>query len=394
MRNFSYILALHSSVLNFYIMATRGKPTADQVPEIFVDSDSELDVNEHSDEEFSNHSDKEDFEEDSEINRNGNYLDFETDVLSNYDTNSDGNDNIFQTVLHDSNSVLNCKEQSRSQGRANLATQGTNIVWGRADRAVQVLPFNNHIGPTVLVDISDAWDIFRLFMPKELVQIIVDETNRYARQYFAETPLSPHARGKSWREVTPEEMEKFLGLVLLTGIIQKPMLKQYWSTDKILATPFFNDTVPRNRFELILKFLHFNDNLAKPDDCMDKLYKLRPVHGLIVSKWRDFYDPGEQLSIDEGTFKWKRRLTFHVHKNKFIKYGIKGHMLCDSQTAYCWNLDLYHGQGITIYEIVIRLLNRLLNSPYSLYIGNFYNSVKLSTELLNDYKIYTCGTLK
>ncbi|XP_064637143.1 piggyBac transposable element-derived protein 4-like [Lineus longissimus] len=153
--------------------------------------------------------------------------------------------------------------------------------------------------------------------------------------------------------------------------------------------------MPRNRFELILKFLHFNDNNTKAPDNTDKLYKIRPVYDLMVAKWRDLYDPGEFISIDEGTLKWRGRLSFRVYnKDKPTKYGIKGYILCDSDTAYCWNLDLYHGQGNTLRETVIGLMDRLLNNPYSLYMDNLYNSVELSEELLNTYQVHTCGTLR
>ena len=56
------------------------------------------------------------------------------------------------------------------------------------------------------------------------------------------------------------EMKKFLGLIFRTGIICKPTLKDYWSTDSMIETPIFGKVISRNRFEIILSYLHFNDN--------------------------------------------------------------------------------------------------------------------------------------
>ena len=40
--------------------------------------------------------------------------------------------------------------------------------------------------------------------------------------------------------------EKFIGLYFLTGIIQKPEIGQYWSTNPIIRTLFFNEVMARN----------------------------------------------------------------------------------------------------------------------------------------------------
>jgi hypothetical protein len=37
----------------------------------------------------------------------------------------------------------------------------------------------------------------------------------------------------------------------ILGIIKKPQIIQYWSTDEVLSTPFFSKTMSRNRYEEI-----------------------------------------------------------------------------------------------------------------------------------------------
>ena len=65
---------------------------------------------------------------------------------------------------------------------------------------------------------EDVMKMFSVFVPDTLIQIMIDETNRYGDQYFAKNPiLSPHARATRWKPVTMQEMKTFLGLSLLTG---------------------------------------------------------------------------------------------------------------------------------------------------------------------------------
>ena len=106
------------------------------------------------------------------------------------------------------------------------------------------------------------------------------------------------------------------------------------------------------------------------------------------------FNPGEQISIDEGTLKWRGHLSFKVYnKDKLTKYGIKAYILADSNSGYCWNMDMYCGQGKCLRATVFGLLSdACLYSWHSLYMDNFYNSVELSEELLG-VKVHTVGTL-
>ena len=55
-------------------------------------------------------------------------------------------------------------------------------------------------------------------------------------------------------------MKTFIALIFLMGVVYKPSIPLYWSTDELFHTPIFQKGMTCNRFQLILKFLHFNDN--------------------------------------------------------------------------------------------------------------------------------------
>ena len=60
---------------------------------------------------------------------------------------------------------------------------------------------------------------------------VVNETNHYAHQYLEENPENTYL--SAWTDTDILEMEKFFGLVILMGIIHKPNLPMYWSTDSL-----------------------------------------------------------------------------------------------------------------------------------------------------------------
>jgi hypothetical protein len=79
---------------------------------------------------------------------------------------------------------------------------------------------------------------------------------------------------------------------------KKPMLAMYWLMKGILSTPIFNEMMSRNRFQLILKFLHFNDNEERNVD--DRLYKVRPLLDHFCELFGTVYIPNQSLALDEG----------------------------------------------------------------------------------------------
>ena len=59
------------------------------------------------------------------------------------------------------------------------------------------------------------------------------------------------------------------------GLIKKARSADYWSTDPVMATPFFNKSIPQDRFELLLRSWHFcSNNLASEGD---QLFQLRDI---------------------------------------------------------------------------------------------------------------------
>ena len=337
----------------------------------------------------------------------------ESDAENNFSLSSSGNDVEARSANASNGMDISDEEGSDPDapstslsaqslhGRISTQTKArNNLVWGPATRQPQLESFAGNPGPTTLanvMDIENCVEYFQLIIKDEILNIVVEETNRYADQFFLSKAgtLPTHSRANNWKPLTIPELKIFLGLTLATGLLDKRgHLSDYWSENPVLFTPFFGQTMSRNRYQNILKFLHFNNNATRPSDSTDKLYKLRPIHDKVVENWRALYNPGEQISIDEGMLKWRGRLSFRVYnKNKSTKYGIKAYILADANSGYCWNMDIYYGQGKRLRDTVFGLLtDTCLHCWHSLYMNNFYNSVELSEELLA-VKVHTVGTL-
>ena len=102
------------------------------------------------------------------------------------------------------------------------------------------------------------------------------------------------------------------------------------------------------RFELLMSYLHLNDNESQPtrgSPHYDKLYKVRPYLDALVSNFRTAYTLQQNLSIDESIFSYKGRLSWIQYMpRKPTKWGMKAWCLADFNNGYIWNLKVYTGK--------------------------------------------------
>ncbi|XP_061536929.1 piggyBac transposable element-derived protein 4-like [Phycodurus eques] len=285
---------------------------------------------------------------------------------------------------------------SDEEGQAWSRDDGEYCDWYETDWHPNKFCFTATPGPRSAATELDSKlpaDFLELFLTDELLQRIADQTNLYATQYFqVQSESLPHSRVHAWKPVSVPELKTFFGLSFLTSYVKKPSIGLYWSVDEVDATPHFSQTMSRNRFQIIWQFLHYNNNASQDD--ADKLYKIRPVFEYIVEKFKEMYQPGQNICIDEGMMLWRGRVSFRVYNpKKPVKYGIKSYILCDSATGYCFNMQPDVGEARTTSEIVFSLLDRLAGHGYTLYMDDSYNSVPLC-ELLLGAETNVCGTLR
>lgn len=213
------------------------------------------------------------------MNEDSDLSDFNEDIDIEYD------DSLMDVDEPDSNEedsdndvAANTPTTSRQPGPSHLRDLRRSCVWQSVIQQPQLYSFSGTQGPTSKVEVNDMecpYEFFKLFFTDNLLNFLVRETNRYASQYLTKTKLSPKCRAKNWSPVTIEEMEVFLGLVSLTGLIDKKgWLASYWTRNLVLQTPFFGQCMPRDRLQLITTFLHFNNNEVMASDCTEKFIKL------------------------------------------------------------------------------------------------------------------------
>jgi hypothetical protein len=63
-----------------------------------------------------------------------------------------------------------------------------------------------------------------------------------------------------WKATNGCEIKLLLDILFLQGIVQKPRNAMFFFRKKLIPAPTFYEMMTEERFFLLLKFLHFNDN--------------------------------------------------------------------------------------------------------------------------------------
>jgi len=161
----------------------------------------------------------------------------------------------------------------------------------------------------------------------------VEQTNLYYEQ-FLDRQAGPSCR---LPDITLPDMKTFIALALEMGQVLKDTLHDYWSRLRQTRTPFFGETVTRDRFLHILHFLHFADNSQRPDqrEEYDRLWKLRTIFDTLDDNYAKFYKPSEDVAVDEVIVKYRGRVIFRQYTPKKRKrFSIKIYKLCDGSRVH------------------------------------------------------------
>ncbi|GFR29996.1 piggyBac transposable element-derived protein 4 [Trichonephila clavata] len=286
---------------------------------------------------------------------------------------------------------------------------GSLFSWKEVEgsEAINVLPFSGKVG--LKVDASNFKtenDFFKLMFTDEILSILVEETNRYAFDVLnlhGETS-DKRNHASSWKPTNKNEILKFLGLILLMGHIEKDSIQDYWTTNYLVETPFFREVMPRDRFLMILKFLHFSDNSLKESrdsPTYDRLWKIRKIFDSFNRTFKEVYDPTENVSFDEVIIKFKGRIHFKQYIPKKRKqWGLKMYKIADA-TGYTYDMRVYLGKDkkenlstSATYNVVNAMTDCIKGKGHKVFMDSFFSSPELYRDLLKEKKINSCGTVR
>lgn len=220
-------------------------------------------------------------------------------------------------------------------------------------------------------------EVFEKIFDEEIVKFIVQESNRYASQ-----------NNNHGFTVTENEIKVFIAILLISGYHHLPRERLYWSNDEDLRVPIVSNSMSRNRYHEIKKYLHLANNDEM--DITDKMWKLRPFMMRLNKNFLTWGIFHESLSIDEAMVKYfGHHSSKQFIRGKPVRFGYKDWMLCSS-TGYCYQLDTYCGakqrqekENLPLGSKIVLELLKVVDEPanHILFFDNYFTSHSLLRSL-------------
>lgn len=240
-----------------------------------------------------------------------------------------------------------------------------------------------------------AVEVYKRFFDKEILDITVLETNRNAANFIRQSKKRTY-RLNQWSDTNSNEVWNFFAIVLYMGIVKYPKISNYWEKNILYNNSLVPSVMSRNRFQLLLRFVHFADNDLAEDD---RLYKIKNLMNMMQERFDNEYVPGKFIAVDESMIPFQGRLFFKQYlPNKTHKYGVKVFKLCNP-IGYTLQMSVYAGKtaessGSGLAErIVLQLAEKYLNKGRVLITDNYYTCVPLALSLLQK-NTHLLGTLR
>ncbi len=303
-----------------------------------------------------------------------------------------------------------CRERLSSntaQRAANSDSHGTysgrdGTVWSQADigvesagRRAQQNVFKDKAGPTTYasraIEESSVSSAFKLLIDEPMLRHMKKCTEAEARRELSD---------ESWT-VSLEELEAATAIVYARGAsgAKGLSLKSMW--DSTWGLGFVKQTMARNRFCEIMKYLRFDMKSTRRSRLeRDKFALASEIWYRFIENSKLCYVPGENISVDEQLFPMKTRCRFIQYvASKPDKFGVKFCLAVDVDSKYlvngfpCLGKDEERPVDRTLgHHVVQRLMEPYLHKGRNVTTDNFFTGLKLAKQL-KDQSTSIVGTV-
>lgn len=144
-------------------------------------------------------------------------------------------------------------------------------------------------------------DFFELFFSRAVMENFVQFSNDYAEEEIENKPSYKDKSSGAWKPTDVEELKKFIGLLIYSGLVKTPSFDNFWSCKSLyngLAGRSFIGSATRF-WGLLAMFRPSPHNAPGNDELKKVCYLIDHMR----TSCQALFQPSQQLSIDERMVK-------------------------------------------------------------------------------------------
>ena len=255
-----------------------------------------------------------------------------------------------------------------------------------------------------------AWDYLGLLLDDELIMMLVNCTNDYARK----STYKDTRRGKEWRDTDEAEMRLYLAIVCYMGVVRVPSRRHVFDPSSIYSQEWVFSKMSHTRFDAISRCLHsdspwnFTPQQREEKNKRDPFWQTDAFCERLSENFSTYWTLGQCSDLDECTcgFRGKHKCRC-FNPAKPHKYHFKMFCWNCSETGYCFAFYWYRGKEearpahvpATLWPVmklvrkVVAAQPRVAGNGFVLTTDNWYTSLH-SALFLAEHGIHCCGTLR
>lgn len=224
------------------------------------------------------------------------------------------------------------------------------------------------------------------------MQYIVEQSNQFALECIGGEKFA------SWTQITVEELQAYMGFMILMGLVKLPSIYDYWRKDEIyhyspialrISSSFTATFTLLTTAHLPLQVVLSTRNLARFNRSLTSYVSL--FNQCTAQK---------RMCVDEAMIPFKGRSTLKQYMPlKPVKRGIKVWALADASNGCIYNFKVYTGKDGDKAEkglganVVMTLTEPYVNTYRHVYFNNYFTSFDLLLDLEKS-NLYGCGRMR
>ncbi|XP_031617441.1 piggyBac transposable element-derived protein 4-like [Contarinia nasturtii] len=224
-------------------------------------------------------------------------------------------------------------------------------------------------------------DAFLLFFPSPVENIILKNSNAYAKATYGENAI----------EIDSNLLHAYIAVLILAGVYRSKNENLVDLFDGEYGRPIFRAIMSKKTFQYMSRVMRFDDVMnRRQQKSTDKFAPIRDLFDKWSELLPDFYNPSECVTVDEQLLGFRGRCKFRQYMpSKPEKYGIKFWQLVCSKTCYVWKIQPYLGKAVGVdsaekgqgARVVLDLIGGL--KGHNVTMDNFFSSYELGQKLLS-----------